>query len=224
MTETAYLSFGKCIKALKLSMTIEDFAAFANKENVSAESLEAIGHLMDYIMDFKLHKSVEVLRKLSRIPIENPKTFSNFRFDDIRGKDVEKLKAITNMSAIHENRNLVFIGKHGVGKTHLAMAFGLECCNMGMKTYFTTLSELNDKFTQAKRWGTADKVLSSLVKPSCLIIDEFDYCTLDVENTRLFFHLVDRRYNKEGPNCMVITSNKDSALWKDLFSEDDTLQ
>jgi len=130
--------------------------------------MKAIGHLMDYIMEFKLRKSVEVLRKLSRIPTENPKTFSNFRFDDIRGKDVEKLKAITNMSAIHENRNLVFIGKHGVGKTHLAMAFGLECCNMGMKTYFTTLSELNDKFTQTRRWGTADKVLSNLVKPSCL--------------------------------------------------------
>jgi len=36
--------------------------------------------------------------------------------------------------------------------------------------------------------------------------------------------LINRRYSKEGASNMVFTSNKDPALWKALFSEDDTLQ
>ena len=38
-------------------------------------------------------------------------------------------------------------------------------------------------------------------------------------NTRLFFDLIDRRYNKEGNFNMIFTSNKNSALWR----EDSTL-
>lgn len=224
MTETAYQIFEQCIKELKLNMEVSEFAEFNNSNNLSEESVKAIGTLLSYVREKKRNKSVEIFKKLSRLPLKEPKTFSNFNFEDIRGKDVEKLKAISNMSAIYENKNLAFIGKQGVGKTHITMAFGYECCNQGLKTYFTTFSELNDKFTEARRLGITDKVLASLVKPSCLIIDEVGYCTFDVENTRLFFHLINRRYSKEGVSNMVFTSNKDPALWKDFFSEDDTLQ
>ena len=224
MTETAYKVFEQCIKDLKLHMEVEEFAAFVDNSNLSEESVNSIGKLLDYIREKKRLKAVEILKKLSRLPLKSPKTFNNYQFEDVRGKDIEKLRSIPNMAAIYENKNLAFIGKRGVGKTHLAMAFGLECCNLGLKTYFTTFSELNEKFTEARHLGTTGKVLSNLTKPSCLIIDEIDYCTYDLENTRLFFHLINRRYSKEGPNNMVFTSNKDPALWKDLFSEDDTLQ
>ena len=43
------------------------------------------------------------------------------------------------------------------------------------------------------------------------------------ENTRLFFDLIDRRYNKEGNFNMVFTSNKNPALWREDFNEDSTL-
>ena len=42
-------------------------------------------------------------------------------------------------------------------------------------------------------------------------------------NTRLFFDLIDRRYNKEGNCNMVFTSNKNPALWREDFNEDSTL-
>ena len=80
-------------------------------------------------------------------------------------------------------------------------------------------SELRDRFTAARRVGKTDSCLKSLVRPSCLIIDEIGHCEFDKENTRLFFDLIDRRYNKEGNFNMIFTSNKNSALWR----EDSTL-
>ena len=61
------------------------------------------------------------------------------------------------------------------------------------------------------------------MRPSCLIIDEIGHCAFDKENTRLFFDLIDRRYNKEGSFNMIFTSNKNPALWREDFEEDATL-
>ena len=65
-----------------------------------------------------------------------------------------------------------------------------------MRAYFIKASELRDRFTAARRAGKTDSCLKSLVRPSCLIIDEIAHCEFDKENTRLFFDLIDRRYNK----------------------------
>lgn len=85
------------------------------------------------------------------------------------------------------------------------------------------MSELRDKFTNAVRLGKEASVLNGLVRPSCLIIDEIGHCVFDKENTRLFFDLMDRRYNKEGSFNVIFTSNKVPALWKENFDEDDAL-
>lgn len=66
-------------------------------------------------------------------------------------------------------------------------------------------------------------VINGLVKPSCLIIDEIGRCVFDKENTRMFFDVIDRRYNKDGPSTMIFTSNKTPNQWGEYFSEDDTL-
>lgn len=44
-----------------------------------------------------------------------------------------------------------------------------------------------------------------------------------MENTRLFFDMIDRRCSKEGPNCMIFTSNLPPDKWRDFFREEDSL-
>ncbi|MBQ9075078.1 MAG: ATP-binding protein [Mogibacterium sp.] len=38
------------------------------------------------------------------------------------------------LNAIRAHKNLAFIGPPGTGKTHLAQAYGYECCQNGLKT------------------------------------------------------------------------------------------
>ena len=103
------------------------------------------------------------------------------------------------------------------------MAFGYECCQKGMKTYFLKATELNQKFTEARRRGREGAVINGLVKPSCLIIDEIGRCVFDRDNTQMFFDVIDRRYAKNGPNTIIFTSNKSAHQWKEFFREDDDL-
>lgn len=39
----------------------------------------------------------------------------------------------------------------------------------------------------------------------------------------MFFDMVDRRYEKEGPNTLVLTSNTPVNNWGDFFTGDDAL-
>ena len=223
MSENVFETIASAASVLKLDFSTEEFAGFAADHSLSQDAIEAVSSIFSYLRDKKQQTTVSTLLKMSRLPTKAPKTFDNFDFSLLKGKDVERLKALQSLAAIYSHRNLAFIGPAGTGKTHLAQAFGYACCQHGMKTYFIKASELRDRFTVARRTGKTDSCLCGLVRPSCLIIDEIGHCAFDKENTRLFFDLVDRRYNKEGSFNMIFTSNKNPALWREDFDEDATL-
>ncbi|MCH4006036.1 MAG: ATP-binding protein [Eubacterium sp.] len=86
-------------------------------------------------------------------------------------------------------------------------------CEKGYKTYFLKATELNQKLLDARKYGREKSTINGLVKPSCLIIDEIGRCVFDKVNTRMFFDIIDRRYNKEGPNTLILTSNLMPGKW-----------
>ncbi len=223
MNEFSYTGFDECFKTLKLDMSTAELATLAQEERFNEMQLASIQTFLEHLRQKKKQTTIETMLRLSRLPLKNLKTFENFDFSVLKGRDIDKLRALPSLSAIYAHKNLAFIGPAGTGKTHLAQAFGYECCQKGLKTYFIKMSELRDKFMLARRTGREASVLNGLVRPSCLIIDEVGHCEFDKENTRLFFDLIDRRYNKEGSYNIVFTSNKNPALWRENFNEDDSL-
>ena len=208
MTQTVFEKMKTAISVLKLDFTTEEFATFADDQELSEEAIEAVQTVFSYISEKKQQTTVQTLLKLSRLPKKAPKTFENFDFSLLKSRDLDRIRALPSLGAVYSHRNLAFIGPPGTEKTHLAQAFGYACCQHGMRAYFIKASELRDRFTAARRAGKTDSCLKS----------EFDK-----ENTRLFFDLIDRRYNKEGNFNMVFTSNKNPALWREDFNEDSTL-
>ena len=223
MIKGAFETVERCSEQLKLNISSGDFAKMAEENSFSDEAIRAICMLLERSLEIKKNNTIHTLLKTSRLPMKVPKTFENFDFSVIKGKDVEKLRNLSTLSALYAHKNIAFIGPAGTGKTHLAQAYGYECCRQGLKTYFIKMSELRDKMTAARKTGTQSKLINSLVGPSCLILDEVGHCEFDKENTRLFFDLIDRRYYKEGTYNIVFTSNKNPAQWCNTFNEDDAL-
>ena len=210
-------------KSMGVDFAADEFASLAIDKGIDDQGLAAIREVFDYLSDKKASKTLETLLRLSRLPQKNPKTFENFDFDRLHGEHVAEVRKLPTLAALYGHRNLAFIGPEGIGKTHLAQAFGHACCHHGMKSYFLKATELNDRFVKARREGREARVISSLVKPSCLIIDEMGRCQFDVYSTNMFFDLIDRRYQKEGPSTMIFTSNYGADQWKSYFSEDSAL-
>lgn len=223
MSDSIYSDIqGRC-KYLGLDFTAEEMGRLADEYGISECGIEAVGRTLDYIAGKKRDSIVSTLLRMSRLPVKEPKTFENFDFTQLHGPDTGALASLSTLSALYAHRNLAFIGPQGVGKTHLAMAFGRACCEKGFKTYFLKATELNQKLMDALRYGHENSTTNSLVKPSCLIVDEIGHCVFNKDCTRLFFDIIDRRYNKEGPNTMIFTSNVEASTWCEYFDEDSSL-
>lgn len=208
---------------LKLSISAQEVAQFCADTKLSDKEIESIFNFLSFMKDKRHDHLVEMLQTMSRIPLREPKTFDNFDFSCIHGKNVDALQNLKSLSTLHAHKNLAFIGPQGVGKTHLAMAYGRKCFENEYKAYFLKATELNQKFTDARRQGRESVTINALVNPACLIIDEIGRCVFDKENTRMFFDVIDRRYSKDGPNNMIFTSNKSPDKWGEYFGEDSSL-
>ena len=135
MKETIFEQVASAASVLKLDLSAEEFALFAEDREFSEAGMEAVQMLLGYLSEKKQQTTIQTLLKMSRLPTKAPKTFENFDFSLLKGKDVERLKVLSSLNAIYSHRNLAFIGPAGTGKTHLAQAFGYACCQHGLKTY-----------------------------------------------------------------------------------------
>ena len=201
----------------------EELAELAVRLDMGGDELAALEAVFAYLADKHHDQVIETLLKLSRLPQKAPKTFEGFDFDRIRGRDAAALRKLPALSNLHARKNLAFIGPGGIGKTHLAQAYGRACCLEGFKTYYLKATELRDKLKKAADSGSTSRIVATLVKPSCLIVDEVGRCTFDKPCTDLFFDIVDRRYEKDCANTMILTSNTPTNNWDEFFTGDDTL-
>lgn len=206
-----------------VSVSPEELAELAIRGDMGRDELAALEAVFTYLADKHHDQVISTLLKLSRLPQKAPKTFEGFDFGRIRGRDASALRKLPALSNLHARKNLAFIGPGGIGKTHLAQAYGRECCLNGYKAYYLKATELRDKLKRAADSGNTSRTVASLVKPSCLIVDEVGRCTFDKACTDLFFDVVDRRYEKECPNTMILTSNTPTNNWDEFFTGDDTL-
>lgn len=224
MEQSVFDRIGQSCDVLKLDLSSTEMASFAEKNDLTQQQLDAVNSLFEFLAEKKRKTCVETLLRLSRLPVKVPKTFDNYDFTRIHGKDAPIVMNLPSLAEVHSGKNIALIGPPGVGKTHLSEAYGRACCLEGMKAYFLKASELKAKFVTARKYGREANAINGMMKYSCLIIDEIGRCIFDAESTAMFFDMVDRWYEKEGPKCMIFTSNKQPSNWFEFFRCDDDLK
>src|SRR3954451_8721288 len=107
-------------------------------------------------------------------------------------------------------------GSPGPGKSHLALALGVEAVKAGHSVYFATLADIIASLAKAERESTLRERLRFLCRPQLLIVDEIGYLPVIPGGGNLFFQLVNARYEK---GAMILTSNRGFAEWGEVFSD-----
>lgn len=134
MNDSVFEAVETSSRVLRLVFSSIEFAKLAEEQDFSEEQIQAVGVVFEHLQKKKVDTTIHTLLKMSRLPLKDPKTFENFDFSVIKGRDANRLKTLPSLSAIYAHRNLAFIGPTGTGKTHLAQAFGYECCQRGINT------------------------------------------------------------------------------------------
>src|SRR4051812_423312 len=110
-------------------------------------------------------------------------------------------------------------GSPGTGKSHLAVALGVEAIKAGRSVYFSTLADLIASLAKAEREGTLRERIRFLSAFALLIVDEIGYLPVVPGGGNLFFQLINARYEK---GAMILTSNRGFAEWGEVFGEPNT--
>lgn len=104
-----------------------------------------------------------------------------------------------------------------MGKTHLAVALGMEAVSQGHNVYFIGIPELLDQLSRDAQENRLGDRLAKLRNPTLLILDEMGYLPLDQIATSFLFQLVSQRYTK---GSIIVTSNKSYGEWGGVFGDE----
>jgi DNA replication protein DnaC len=120
---------------------------------------------------------------------------------------------------VTEGGCVIFGGKTGRGKTHLAVAIAYRAIQNGFDARFVTAAELIDELSAAFRSGGFTEALASYVHPGVLVVDEVGYLTYGTDAANMLFHVVNDRHRKR--RAMVFTTNKPLTAWGRVLHDDD---
>jgi DNA replication protein DnaC len=128
--------------------------------------------------------------------------------------DPRVVRELLNCRFAQEKRNVLCLGRPGLGKTRVAKAIVQAACLAGYTTLVVNTAEMLEDFHAAQADRTQKRVLRRYTKPQVLLCDEFAYEPFDSKATHHLFRLVAARH---GQGSIVLTANSGFSQWKKLF-------
>ena len=106
------------------------------------------------------------------------------------------------------------IGNPGRGKTHLAIALGLQACVHGFRVLFKNAATLSTELCEAKDNYQLGKLEKSLWRADLLILDQLSYLSFNRHQSELLYKVISDR-SEQGST--IVTTNLPFSRWTELF-------
>lgn len=143
------------------------------------------------------------------------RTLDDFDFSFQTSVSQQTIRDLATLEFVRNRENLVLLGPPGVGKSHLAIALGIEAVNAGYSVLFTTMDELATRMYASLADASLPQYMRSLMRNQLIILDEVGYLTLDKTASDHLFQLVNKAYENV---ALIVTSNLDFSEWGTLFA------
>lgn len=183
-------------------------------ERGEVSPLDAIDTLLAEELTVRESRRIKTALVMARLTAV--KTLAGFDFSFQPSLDRNRILTLAQLEFIDRNEVLHVLGPPGTGKSHLAVALGVEAVKAGRSVYFSTLADIIASLAKAEREGCLRERIRWLARAALLIVDEIGYLPVVPGGGNLFFQLVNARYEK---GAMILTSNRGFAEWGDVFGD-----
>src|SRR6266487_4159733 len=164
-------------------------------------------------------QQTRVARMVRRARFPFLKTIDDFNFLYQSTVRLSLLGSALSADFTTEGHCVIFNGKPGRGKTHLAVAIAYRAIQHGFDALFVTAAELIDDLSAAFRRGQLADTLARYVHPSVIVVDEVGYLTYGTDAANMLFHVVNDRHRKK--RAMIFTTNKPLSGWGRVLHDED---
>jgi DNA replication protein DnaC len=115
---------------------------------------------------------------------------------------------------ISRAENLILAGPIGTGKTHLAIALGIEAARRRRRVLFMRAADLVRSLLEARDNRELTRLHRRLQYVELLIVDELGFVPFDRPGGELLFNLFTERYERRS---IIVTTNLPFAEWVTIF-------
>jgi len=150
----------------------------------------------------------------AKFPLIKP--LETFDFAAVPELDLRLFRELAAGEYVKDRRNVIFLGKSGAGKTHMATALGIEACKNNFRTRFVTCYGLVNELIEARQLRTLQRILQKYSRYDLLILDELGYVPFSKEGAELLFQVLAERHEK---GSVMITTNLGFADWTQVFGD-----
>lgn len=166
--------------------------------------------------EIALREDRAIERRVRAAGFRELKTIEDFDFSFNSSINRRQIMELATCRFIREQRDILFTGPPGVGKSHLAEAIGHQAAKMGhvvlYRSIFDTVGELN----QAEALNESNKAMRRYLRPDLLIIDDMGLKKLPKQSGEYMFEIIMRRYELRST---IMTSNRPLEEWGKLIGD-----
>ena len=176
---------------------------------------------MQFVLDLlseeiKRRTQNKIKRAIKRANFPSYKTFASYEYKTVKLPTILSKEELESLSFVKEKKNLVLYGAVGLGKTHMAIAVGVNACKQGYKVKFYTVTGLVLELLEAKQNNTLEKLLKNLRSLDLLILDEWGYVPINREASQLLYRVIDDSYEN---SSLVLTTNLEFSKWGNIYTD-----
>jgi DNA replication protein DnaC len=203
------------LKSLKLSTMIRNLQSHLRQ--AKQDKLDYDEFLLNLTeVEVQVRKENGRKRRLRDAKFPLLKPLETFDFGTAKGLDARLIKELSGCEYIKKSRNVIFLGKSGTGKTHMATGLGMEACKHGIRTRFVTGCGLANELIEARDEKLLARAIKRYAGYGLLIIDELGYVPFSKEGAQLIFQILAERHERKP---VMVTTNMGFGDWTQIFGE-----
>ena len=205
--------------ALKLKMPHEAIDQIVRESTEQGYSAwEILERFLAIPSGLKREQGIASRIRRANFPTESTLESYNWSFNPSAQRQAQVMELATG-EFVRRSENVTFVGKSGLGKTHLIEGLGKRCCVAGYRVLYTKSAPLIELLNKARAIKSLPQQVRKLRAFDLLIIDEFGFDKLErreiSDALSLLYKVIDARV---GRSTAVIT-NVDFKDWTDYLGD-----
>ncbi len=215
---TTFRAVESSLSYLKLNASLRHVKELYRHDRITETELKCLQAVLDEQVREKVENTRQYNIKVAGFPFL--KTLDDYDFDFQPTLNTDKIKAISESDFYQTGENIIFLGLPGTGKTHLSVALGISVASRRNSVYFIKFNKLITNLREAYHENRLDAKLKLYSKYKLLIIDEVGFNEISTLETKLFFQLIDLRYEKKST---IVTTNVTFDKWPMILGKDEMI-